>query len=166
MKLAFMLGVALLLVSCADNSGSETITPPPAGVEVGRQAPDFVLSDRRGAPVALSDFRGKVVLVDFWASWCGPCLAKLPALRRLDSEYADRGFVLFGVSQDYTREKWAAFIDTADVPWSHVYDERGVAAVTFDVSAIPTTFLIDRAGVVLARDPSDAQLRGMLDSLL
>lgn len=122
---------------------------------VGGTAPDFTQDTPEGTPLALSDLRGKVVLVDFWASWCGPCRRENPNVVNVYQKYKDRGFEVLSVSLDSNRDKWLAAIARDNMDWSHVSDLQGwknAAAQTYGISSIPATLLLDKDGKIIARN--------------
>ena len=124
--------------------------------QMGVEAPDFTLSDVNGKPVKLSDFRGKYVLLDFWASWCGPCRRENPNLVKAYSQYKDKGFTILGVALDKEadRDKWLKAIETDGLAWTQVSDLKywqSDVAKLYDVKAIPMNFLIDRNGKIVAK---------------
>ncbi len=124
--------------------------------QMGVEAPDFTLNDVSGKPVKLSDFRGKYVLLDFWASWCGPCRRENPNLLKAYSQYKDKGFTILGVALDKEtdREKWLKAIETDGLTWPQVSDLKywnSDVAKLYDVKALPMNFLIDRQGKIVAK---------------
>ncbi len=123
-------------------------------LDQGKVAPDFTLNDTKGNPVNLSDFRGKVVLLDFWASWCGPCRRENPNVKKLYTKYHDKGFEVLGVSLDKKRAAWLKAIEKDDLPWTHISDIKGwqcAAAQLYKVRSIPATFLLDPQGKIIAK---------------
>ena len=121
---------------------------------VGGEAPDFASVTPEGQDLKLSDLRGKVVLIDFWASWCGPCRRENPNVVRLYNKYKGRGFEILGVSLDKEREKWLAAIEQDGLTWKHVSDLKGWSnevADQYSVRSIPHTILLDAEGRILAR---------------
>ena len=129
-------------------------------IAIGAIAPEIALPNPEGDTLKLSDLRGKVVLIDFWASWCGPCRRENPNVVRLYNAYKDQGFEILGVSLDAQQNAWVQAIEKDKLAWLHVSDLRrwqSVAAQTYGVNSIPATVLIDREGKILARN-----LRGPL----
>ena len=121
---------------------------------IGGKAPDFVLNTPDGNPVSLANFRGKVTLVDFWASWCGPCRRENPYVAKLYEKYKDHGFEILGVSLDNNRERWLAAIEKDGLPWTHVSDLKkwkSAPLAMYGVRSIPHTVLLDREGNIIAQ---------------
>jgi thiol-disulfide isomerase/thioredoxin len=141
--------------------------PPPAA---GGAAPEIIMNDRNGKPLALSSLRGKIVLVDFWASWCGPCRQENPNVVRMYEKYKDKGFTIYSVSLDENRDKWLAAIDADNLSWpNHVSDLKGwssEAVAAYEVNGIPATFLLDKEGNIIAKNLRGGQLEQKLQELL
>jgi peroxiredoxin len=109
-------------------------------------APDFTLEDPSGAPVSLRDFRGKIVLVNFWATWCVPCRAEMPAMEQLYQEFQGQGFVLVAVNFKDGAEQVGAFGRELHLTFPLALDGKGTVASAYGVRGLPSTYLIDRDG--------------------
>ncbi|MGV3502062.1 MAG: redoxin domain-containing protein [Adhaeribacter sp.] len=136
---------------------------------VGTAAPDISLPSPEGKEVSLSSLKGKYVLVDFWASWCGPCRQENPNVVRMYNKYKDKGFEIFGVSLDENRDKWLKAIAMDKLTWPHVSDLKGwnsAAAQLYNVQAIPQTLLLDKEGKIIAKNLRGKALEDKLASLL
>jgi thiol-disulfide isomerase/thioredoxin len=126
-----------------DTTTTGRATPSPAAGAV----PDFTLPDLSGTAVRLSDYRGKVVLLDFWATWCGPCRMEIPHFLELTSKYGERGFVVVGVAMDETgAEVVRPFVEKYRITYPIVLGDAYTANRFGGVSALPTTLLLDREG--------------------
>jgi len=122
--------------------------------DIGNPAPDFTLNDTNGKPVSLSSLKGKYVLVDFWASWCGPCRAENPAVLKAYRAYHDKGFTILGVSLDDKKDKWIEAIKKDQLDWTQVSDLKGwqsSAAELYGIKGIPMNYLLDKDGKILAK---------------
>jgi peroxiredoxin len=138
-------------------------------VAVGQPALDFTQNDTTGNAVALSDLRGQYVLIDFWASWCGPCRAENPNVVKLYNELHDKGFEIIGVSFDTKRKNWLEAIKTDSLTWYHVSDLNGwnnEVGKMYAVRAIPHTILLDKEGIIIAKNLRGDDLRKKLEELL
>ncbi|WP_164108705.1 MULTISPECIES: peroxiredoxin family protein [Sphingobacterium] len=138
---------------------------------VGKEAPDFSQPDLEGKPVKLSDFRGQYVLLDFWASWCGPCRADNPNLVKAYQQYKDKNFTILALSLDRPgkKEDWVKAIEKDGLPWHHVSDLSGwqnEVVGLYGIQAIPQNFLIDPQGKIVAKNLHGDQLGKLLGKLL
>jgi peroxiredoxin len=128
-----------------------THRPDRLALKTGYPAPDFAFIDLNGVTRHLSDFRGKVVLLDFWGTWCPSCVEGVPELVRLYGAYHSRGFDIIGIEARDTREKVAAFIDGHHMPWMQTLEsETGPATTVYRVTGWPTAFLVGADGQFLA----------------
>ena len=156
-SIILFLMLSMLIMSCGAN------------LEEGRLAYEFTGDDLNGNTIKLSDYRGKVVLLDFWSTWCAPCVAQFPDIRYLQALYKDRGFVVIGISLDTDLQLLRKFVKDAEVPWAQLCDGKGWDGEIpriYKVDAIPTTFLIDRDGNIRARDLFGSRLEGAVKQLL
>jgi peroxiredoxin len=138
-------------------------------VKVGNEAPELILPMPNDKELALSSLRGKVVLIDFWASWCGPCLKELPNVKRAYEKYKSKGFEILGVSLDQSRDAWLGAISKEGLTWPQVSDLKhwkSEACVIYAVQSIPYTVLVDKDGKILATDLRGAELDKKLAEVL
>ena len=137
---------ALMLFSCGGKPAQE---PPRSSsrAKPGIPAPGFTLQSIEGKSVNLEDFRGKVVLLDFWATWCGPCRMTTPILKKLNEKLKGRDFAILSISVDETRSDVPPFIKKENIPYTILYADDAVQ-MNYRIRAIPTFFLIDKKGMV------------------
>jgi len=138
---------------------------------VGAMAMEFTQNDTAGVPVSLSSFRGKYLLVDFWASWCGPCRAENPNVVKAYNQYKDKGFTILGVSLDQpnAKDKWMKAIHDDQLAWTQVSDLKywkNDVAVLYGIQAIPQNFLIDPQGKIVGKNLRGEDLVKKLESVL
>lgn len=173
MKLMFLGAlVSFLFVALSACGGGKTVsnpaespspvsspqdTGPQTGISEGDLAPDFpflaIINDPAFTASKLSDLRGRVVLVNFWASWCPYCDAEMPSLEALYNKYKDRGFVVLGVDsllRDETKDKAAAYMQDKGLTFPSVIDVGRTAHDAYRIKGIPTSFLLDKNGVIIA----------------
>ncbi|HJW72988.1 MAG TPA: redoxin family protein [Geothrix sp.] len=131
----------------------------------GDPAPALQLKDRTGKAFSLADLKGQVVVVDFWASWCGPCRKSLPELDGLQDRYAAQGVKVVGVSLDDDLGAVTAFLEKIPVRFTILHDPAGKSGEAFSVVAMPTTFLIDREGRIAGRFEGGSHLKEESDAI-
>jgi thiol-disulfide isomerase/thioredoxin len=144
--------------------------PPKLPLIPGHPAPNFSFQEfTTGEELSLADFRGQVVLLDFWASWCNPCMEKLPSVLELYRRYHDQGFEIIGISLDVREEDLRRTLEEHQIPWPQAFDGGGLKAEIADlyrVYAIPALFLLDREGNIRALDPGEEELDRLVAELL
>ena len=137
---------------------------------VGEMAPEIELPNRDGKAEKLSSLRGKVVLIDFWASWCGPCRHENPTVVKAWNRFSSKGFTVFSVSLDQSKEKWLAAILKDGLLWeNHVSDLKGwqsAGAAAYKVNSIPATFLVDKDGKIIGKNLRGTALEQKLEEVL
>jgi cytochrome c-type biogenesis protein len=139
------------ITGIASTAGSESDTVAPPGIEVGQQAPNFAINYDDGTSSTLAELRGQIVLVNFWATWCGPCRVEMPEFERAYNAHADDGFTILAINNGETVDVIDAFRDEMDVTFPMALDEMGDIQDLFAVPGYPTTLLLDRNGVIVAR---------------
>jgi thiol-disulfide isomerase/thioredoxin len=126
-----------------------------ASLAAGTQFPDFNVKDVNGKPLSIANYKGKVVLIDFWATWCGPCVAELPNVLKTYTRHHGEGFEIIGVSLDEDQQKLSAFTRKMNMPWPQFFDGQGwnnKLAAKYGIEAIPATYLLDGNGIIIATD--------------
>jgi len=124
---------------------------PPAPTAIGNAAPDFAIADLDGNPVRLADFRGRPVVVNFWASWCGPCVEEFPLLRDAASRHADDGLVVIGIVWDDRSEAARDFMARNGATWAAAMDPGERVSRDYGILGPPETYFIGRDGIIRAR---------------
>ena len=140
-----------------------------AALAVGKAFPDFAEQDTAGQPLSVAGLKGKVVLVDFWATWCGPCVAELPNVVAAYDKYKGKGFEIVGISLDEDRGALDAFVKERKMAWPQFFDGKGwqnKLAQQYGIESIPATFLLDREGNIVAKNLRGAELEKELAKLL
>jgi len=135
----------------------------------GDLAYDINLTSPKGDTISLSSMQGKVVLIDFWASWCGPCRLSNRQLVKLYSKYKDKGFEIYGVSLDENKKDWMRAIKQDKIAWTQVIDNRGweaQTAIDWNLYQIPTSYLVNKDGIIVGVDLEKNDLEKALKDLL
>ena len=135
----------------------------------GQTAADLTLPDLNGKMVSLSELKGKVVLIDFWASWCGPCIHNNPKLVKLYNKYHGKVLEIYGISLDEDMDSWKKAVRHDRLAWVQVIDDRGwdaASASKYGVDMIPSSFLIDRQGVIRSVNAEGPELENSVRDLL
>ena len=138
-------------------------------VSVGQMAPEFELNNTEGKLVKLSDFKGKYVLLDFWASWCAPCREENPNIVKQYETFKDKGFTVLGVSLDEEKSDWLKAIKGDRLNWSHVSELKrwdGKVTIQYKVEGIPASFLLDPTGKIIAKNLRGVELQKFLQKVL
>jgi peroxiredoxin len=126
-----------------------------SGLAEGSKFPDFSEKDTAGKPLAIANYKGKVVLLDFWATWCGPCVHELPNVIKTYDAYHKQGFEIIGISLDKDQEKLTSFTKEKNMTWVQYFDGLGwqnKLAVKYGVNSIPATYLLDGQGTIIGKD--------------
>ncbi|MBO9561849.1 MAG: TlpA family protein disulfide reductase [Niastella sp.] len=135
----------------------------------GEKVPDIAIPDVEGKTVKLSSLKGKVVLIDFWASWCGPCRKAMPGLRNAYAAYKSKGFEIYGISLDERKPDWHKAITADKITWIQVNEPGGWESRTakaWNIEQLPSSFLLDKEGKVIAIDPTEKELTALLQAQL
>jgi len=159
-----LLILALALAACGSPAGDVS-----EGISEGKRAPDFSLESLEGGEVSLSDHRGDVVLINFWATWCAPCRAEIPAIEAVHQARQNDGFVVLGVNYQEAREVVEPFTRRLAMTYPVLLDERGRVMDTYRAIGLPMSILVDREGIIRVRHTgvlTEEQLERYLEDLI
>lgn len=137
--------------------------------KIGDPFVDFEMPNADGQTEKLSDLKGKVILLEFWASWCGPCAWENPNLKEAYENYKEQGFEIFAVSMDFEKDSWLRAIEEQKLDWHHVSEMEthfNTAALIYGINGIPDNILIDPNGIIVARDLRGEELNEKLAQLM
>lgn len=148
MALLLVLGVTWIAFSLVPSEDVRARSQRPPSPQAGFAAPDFTLETLDGGTISLADLRGQVVLINFWATWCPPCRAEMPAIQQVYDKYRDQGFTVLAVDVQESDGQVTAFIDQMELTFPILMDRDGSVFASYQVKALPSTFFVDRAGVI------------------
>jgi len=170
LPLAYLVAAAVLpLILLALIAWRLLAAPPAPAATIGSAAPDFTLTDLSGKTVSLASLRGHPVIVNFWASWCGPCIEEFPLLQQAERDHATDGLVIVGIVYQDRADAAASFMSRMGASWATAMDPGGRVATSYGIYAPPDSFFIDRNGVIAGRQIgqlSQQDLARQLDTIL
>jgi thiol-disulfide isomerase/thioredoxin len=162
-------GASLSLAKLNADAAAEPDPRVPEGLEIGQKFPGFSETDIAGKPLSLAGYRGKVVLIDFWATWCPPCRAEMPNVVATYRKYHAPGFEVIGVSLDENRNTLVNFLPAHGMVWPQFFDGQGwdnKLAKKYGVHSIPTAYLLDRHGIIIGKELRGAELGEAVEKAL
>jgi peroxiredoxin len=149
-----------------ESSISPTLNTDP---DIGDHFIDFEMQSPEGEIKKLSEFKGKVTLLEFWASWCGPCQWEMPNIKKVYEEFHNDGFEIFAVSLDIDKDSWTKAIEKGNLSWHHVSELKSIgntADLIYGISGIPANFLINEDGIIIARNLRGDNLEKKLKEIM
>jgi peroxiredoxin len=163
--------VALMLFSAVSDNYAQNFLPWPIDKVIGETAPDFILKDMSGKDVTLSSFKGKPVVLNFWATWCPYCRQERPYLKSLYEEYKDKDLVIIAVSIDRSSKTLKRFLEQNPAPYMVLTDPEGMTAALYNIMGYPTTYLINRNGKINQKlvgpvEWTDRNVKDIIDKLI
>lgn len=167
----FLLTLFFVIAMGPHSSPGGTVSTIDADKQTNIKAPDFTLRDVNGRTVSLSSLKGKVILVNFWATWCPPCKAEMPSMNKLYNSLKVRGLEIIAVSSDSSLSSIKDFLAKNRVDFLVLHDEKKTVTLQYKVFSLPTTFLIDRNGLIVEKyygeyDWTDPEVRSRIEKLL
>ena len=141
----------------------------PISTSIGKTVPDFSATDLDGKPISIEAYRGKIVLLDFWAVWCGPCVAEMPNVKKVYNTYKDKGFDIIGISLDNDETRLRDFLKENDIPWRQVFDGQGWDSTVpqqYGIRGIPSMWLIDKEGKLISNQARGEKLETLVAEAL
>lgn len=170
-KITLIICLFMLIAMGPGKSGNKQISPLNTDKLINSRAPEFTLKDPSGKSFSLSAYTGKVVLLNFWATWCPPCRAEMPALNRLYREKKAQGFEILAISTDKSLNDIHKFLEKNRVDFPILFDGDLATAKQYKVFSMPTTFLIGRNGIIVEKfygeyDWTEPETRGIIEKLL
>jgi len=158
--LPIILTLGLVVTSCSE----------PSEARVGQPAPDFQLQNLDRESVSLNDLKGKPVLLNFWATWCGPCVSEMPYLQEIYDEWSGKGLVLLAINGGESSSKVSNFLQNYNLSLPVLLDTEGIVAQRYNIMGIPTTFFIDKDGIiqekVIGAFPNKAEIEKRLSKIV
>jgi thiol-disulfide isomerase/thioredoxin len=138
-------------------------------LKIGDKYVDFISKNEKNELIKLSNFEGKLILLDFWASWCAPCKEEFPILKKVYTKYKDNNFEIVSISQDRSKNDWLFSVNENHLNWINLWEKGGTKSdvhIIYDISGIPYNFLIDKKGIIIARDLHDEKLISAIEKAI